>query len=81
VTKLIGLLAAFLTTMSFVPQTIKIIQTQKTDDISTPMYLMLVSGLILWLTYGILRKDRPLILANIVSLIFAGSVLMLKLFY
>lgn len=79
--KLIGFLAAFLTTTSFVPQAIKIIRTGKTEDISATMYSMLVSGIILWLIYGLIKKDWPLILANGVTLFFAGSVLLLKLFY
>ena len=79
--KWIGFVAAFLTTTSFIPQTIKIIHTGKTEDISTGMYSMLVAGIILWLIYGLKKKDGPLIVANIVTLIFSGSVLILKLFY
>ena len=79
--KWIGFVAAFLTTTSFIPQTIKIIDTGKTEDISTAMYAMLVGGILLWLVYGLKKKDWPLILANTVTLIFAGTVLFLKLFY
>ena len=74
-------MAAFLTTTSFIPQAIKIISTGKTEDISTAMYAMLVGGILLWLIYGLKKKDWPLILANTVTLIFAGIVLFLKLFY
>ena len=42
---------------------------------------MLVGGIILWLIYGLKKKDGPLIIANIFTLMFAGSVLILKLFY
>ena len=79
--KWIGFMAAFLTTTSFIPQAIKIISTGKTEDISTAMYAMLVGGILLWLIYGLKKKDWPLILANTVTLIFAGIVLFLKLFY
>ena len=80
-TKWIGFVAAFLTTTSFIPQAIKIISTGKTDDISTAMYAMLVSGIFLWLVYGFRKKDWPLIVANTVTFMFAGIVLFLKLFY
>ena len=76
-----GFVAAFLTTTSFIPQAIKIIRTGETDDISTTTYSMLVGGIILWLIYGLKKKDGPLIIANIFTLMFAGSVLILKLFY
>lgn len=79
--KWIGFVAAFLTTTSFVPQTIKIIHTGKTEDISITMYSMLVAGIILWFVYGLKKNDLPLILSNGITLIFAGSVLLLKLFY
>lgn len=76
-----GFVAAFLTTTSFIPQAIKIIRTGRTEDISTAMYSMLVGGIVLWLIYGLKKKDWPLIVANVVTLIFSGSVLILKLFY
>ena len=79
--KWLGFVAAFLTTTSFIPQTIQIIRTRKTEDISTTMYAMLVGGIILWLIYGLKKKDWPLIVANIVTLLLSGSVLILKLFY
>lgn len=77
----IGLLAALLTTISFLPQVIKSWKIRKTRDISLPMYIILVTGLFLWLIYGILIKDLPLILANLVTLILASSVLFLKIKY
>ena len=75
------LLAASLTTISFLPQIIKIWKTQKTGDISFVMYIILVTGVFLWLIYGFLIKDLPLILANLVTLILVSSVLFLKIKY
>ena len=75
----IGLLAATATTISFLPQVIKSWKTKETRDVSLVMYIILVIGLILWLFYGFLIKDLPLIIANIVTLALAGSVFFLKI--
>ena len=78
---LLGLLAASLTTLALLPQIIKIWRTRKTEDISFIMYVLLVTGVFLWLVYGFLIKDLPLMLANLVTLILASSVLFLKIKY
>ena len=75
----IGYLAAFLTTFAFLPQAIRVITYKKTEDISRNMYIMLVLGIILWLTYGILKNDLPIILANAVTLAFSCIILYYKL--
>ena len=76
---LIGLTAAVCTTASFLPQVIKTLETKRTKDISLVMYAILVVGVSLWLVYGIMIKDLPIILANTVSLIFTAAVLFLKI--
>jgi len=78
-TNYIGYLAAFLTTFSFLPQALKTIKTKNTDSISLLMYLMFVSGVFMWLLYGIIIKDIPLILANIITFILSSSILLIKL--
>ncbi|MDA3870921.1 MAG: SemiSWEET transporter [Candidatus Marinimicrobia bacterium] len=78
---IIGFLAATGTTISLLPQAIKIIKTKHAKDISLGMYLILTTGIFLWLVYGILIKDLPLIVANGISLFFSVSVLILKLIY
>lgn len=75
----LGFAAACLTTGAFFPQVIRSWRTRRTDDISLGMYLMLVIGICLWIVYGVFRRDAPLIVANIVTLFSAGSVLYLKL--
>jgi MtN3 and saliva related transmembrane protein len=77
-TFIIGNMAAILTSVSFLPQAIQVIKTKDTQSISLPMYLMFVIGVILWLTYGILQKDLPLMLANCVTLIFSSIILFYK---
>jgi MtN3 and saliva related transmembrane protein len=75
---LFGLLAAVCTTISFLPQVIKTIKIKETKDISLLMYIVLTIGIILWLIYGILIKDFPIMIANAVTLILAATVLFLK---
>lgn len=76
---IIGLIAATFTTISFLPQAIKIIRTKLTRDLSLAMYSILVIGIFLWLVYGILIKDLPLIIANAITLLFASIILILKI--
>ena len=76
---LLGLAAAFLTTLAFVPQAVKIIRTRHTKDISLWMYILLNIGLVLWLTYGVLLRDPALILANSVTFILTFTILILKI--
>jgi MtN3 and saliva related transmembrane protein len=77
----LGLAAAFCTTVAFVPQVVKTWTTRSTGDISLSMFLVLVIGIVLWLTYGTLLGDVPLIVANAITLILAGIILVLKLRY
>lgn len=77
----IGLTAAFCTTVSFVPQALKIIKTKNTESISLSMYFLFVTGVSLWLVYGIMTHDFPVAIANGITLIFAGSILYFKLRY
>ncbi len=75
----IGMIAASLTTFAFLPQTIKTWRTRKTKDISLPMYLTFIIGMSIWLYYGFMIQSLPLIAGNIVSLVFAIPVLILKI--
>ena len=75
----LGLVAAFLTTISFAPQLIRVVTTKSTKDISRNMYILLVVGILLWLCYGILKQDLPIILSNGTTFIFASIILYYKL--
>lgn len=66
---LIGLAAASCTTWSFLPQVIRLIKTHDARAISLTMYIILTTGVLLWLIYGIIIGDLPLILSNIITLI------------
>jgi MtN3 and saliva related transmembrane protein len=78
-TTAIGLLAALLTTAAFLPQVLHTLATRDTRGISLRMYVIFVVGVLLWLIYGVLTGDLPLILANGVTLLLAGAILVLKL--
>jgi len=78
---ILGLIAAGFTTFAFLPQAIRIIKTRQTRDISLAMYGVLTAGILLWIIYGILIGDLPLILANGITLIFASVILILKIKY
>jgi MtN3 and saliva related transmembrane protein len=75
----IGGIAATLTTCSFIPQVWRVWRTRHTEDISLLMYTLFTVGVALWLTYGVLLGSWPIILANAITLLLAGTVLALKL--
>jgi MtN3 and saliva related transmembrane protein len=58
---------------------IKTWRTRSTTDISLVMFLVLVLGIVLWLIYGALLGDLPLVAANVVTLGLAGTILVLKI--
>jgi MtN3 and saliva related transmembrane protein len=77
----IGFGAAFCTTVAFLPQVIKTWTTRSTKDISLGMFLIFSTGILLWLIYGLLIGDVPLIAANAVTLALALTILGFKLRY
>lgn len=76
---LIGLLAAFCTTIAFLPQVIKTWRTRSTKDISLAMFLVFTTGIFLWLVYGVMLRDVPLIAANGITFVLSGTMLYFKL--
>jgi len=78
---ILGLIAGTLTTIAFLPQVIRSWQTKSTKDVSLGMFLVLVIGIVLWLIYGYLTQDLPLLAANSITLVLASIILMLKLRY
>jgi MtN3 and saliva related transmembrane protein len=78
-TTLIGLTAAVCTTASYLPQLKKCWQTRSADDLSLKMFLILATGIALWVLYGVLQGDAVIILANAVSLCLLGGILYFKL--
>jgi len=78
-TEWIGSTAATLTTTAFIPQAWKVWRTRHTADISLGMYALFTLGVAMWLIYGILLESWPIIIANCITLLLAGLVLVMKL--
>ena len=78
---LLGLSAGSLTTLSFVPQVIKIWRSKSADDISTGMFAIFSAGLVMWLIYGLYLQSLPIIVSNIVTLVLTIIILILKYRY
>ena len=74
-----GYAAALCTTGAYIPQVLRVWRTRSTQDISLKMFLVLVTGLALWLIYGIWKGETPIIAANGISLMLAGIILYFKL--
>jgi MtN3 and saliva related transmembrane protein len=77
----IGLLAGTLTTISFLPQVIRVFKTHSTRDLSLTMFLLFIAGVLLWLIYGILNHQSPIIIANSVTFVLAMIILIAKIIY
>lgn len=75
----VGSVAAFLTTLAFVPQVVKTVKSRSTRDISTAMWSLFCAGVALWLVYGLLIEAWPVIVANVLTLGLAATVLAIKL--
>lgn len=78
---LLGLLAGLLTTAAFVPQVLRTWRTRSANDLSTGMFVVFCSGVALWLIYGILTHDLPVVVANAVTLMLALTILVMKFRY
>jgi MtN3 and saliva related transmembrane protein len=78
---IIGLIAALLTTLSLLPQLIKVYKTKSTKDISTGMFTLFGSGVLLWFVYGVFVNDLPIMVANSLAFIQAAVILFFKAKY
>ena len=76
---LAGYCAAILTTVSFVPQLLRVWRLRSARDISLTMFLAFSLGVFLWLIYGISLHSIPIILANGVTLALSLAILILKI--
>ncbi len=75
----IGFLAALLTTIAYIPQTVKVIKTRDTRSISLGMYATISCGIFRWLVYGVLIGSASLIVCNGLTLVMALVILVMKL--
>lgn len=77
----IGYIAAVMTTIAFLPQAYMTWKTRSVESISLGMYSIFTIGVALWLGYGILTQDWPIIGANLITLLLAGFILGLKVYH
>lgn len=68
-TKIIGISASIFTGISLLPQFIKLIKEKKAENVSFGMIAILFIGLVLWVIYGVFKKDYIIIVANSISLL------------
>lgn len=76
---LLGLIATCFTTSSFVPQVWRIWKTRDVSAISLPSYVIITIGLALWLAYGLLKSDLPLVVANSVMVVLTEAITVMKI--
>jgi MtN3 and saliva related transmembrane protein len=79
--EVIGYIAAALTTASFVPQAWKTFRTKDVSGISLGMYSMFTAGITLWLVYGLMLGAWPIVIANVVTISLACTILAMKIRY
>jgi MtN3 and saliva related transmembrane protein len=77
----IGLAAGILTSVAALPQLIKLIREKRAGDISLAMFFVLLGGLGLWVWYGVLKDDLPLIITNAISFAINAAVVVMSLWY
>jgi MtN3 and saliva related transmembrane protein len=77
----IGYVAGTLTTFAFLPQVSHVWKTKRADDLHIGTLVSFTLGIVLWLAYGIARREPPIILANAVTLLLQAAIIFLKLRY
>ncbi|WP_424813454.1 SemiSWEET family sugar transporter [Roseococcus sp. YIM B11640] len=76
---LLGAAATVASITSFTPQAWKIIKTRDTSSLSTGMYALTVTGFALWLAYGAVLGQWPIMITNAICLLLAAFILTMKL--
>jgi MtN3 and saliva related transmembrane protein len=80
-TEILGFVAAVLTTLCWLPQALKTIRSKDTKSLSLVTQSAFTAGVGLWLVYGLLIGDLPIIFANVVTFVLVTTILVLKLRY
>ena len=78
---IVGSVAGICTAVSMLPQLVKMIVHKKATDIPLPTLIILVTGLALWIYYGVLKKDWPIIVTNSVSLTVSLLIIGFRWYY
>jgi MtN3 and saliva related transmembrane protein len=74
----IGLIAGFLTTISFLPQVIKTWRSRSAHDLSYAMLVIFLIGIGLWTWYGIFIESLPIMVANVSTIVLIGFLILMK---
>jgi MtN3 and saliva related transmembrane protein len=77
----LGYVAAFLTTGAFVPQVLLVWRQRGAPGISTGMYSIFITGVAMWLVYGLALRSWPIIAANAITLMLSSGVLGMKWYF
>ncbi len=78
IANIVGTVAALCSMTSFVPQIVKIWKERDASSVSLRMYLVTVTGFVMWTIYGVLIESWPVTASNVVCLAMSGAVLALK---
>lgn len=76
---LLGYIAATCTTCAFIPQVMHILKTKDTSSISLGMYSIFIMGVFLWMVYGFIVSDLPVMIANAITLLLASIIWFIKI--
>ncbi|MGE8554103.1 MAG: SemiSWEET transporter [Chryseobacterium jejuense] len=78
---LLGIIAGVLTSVSMIPQLVKVVREKNVEDISLLMLLILISGLSLWVWYGFVKNELPIIVSNLFAVLVNISLLICYMIY
>ena len=76
-----GYFAAILTTIAFLPQLIKTLKTKKAEDVSLTTLIMFIVGVLFWIIYGYEISSKPILIANLITLVLNLSILTSKIYF
>tara|TARA_A100001388_G_scaffold36747_1_gene23339 strand:- start:247 stop:537 length:291 start_codon:yes stop_codon:yes gene_type:complete len=79
--EIFGYFAAILTTTAFLPQLIKTLKTKKANDVSLTTLVMFIIGVLSWIIYGYNISSRPILIANLITLILNLLILISKVYF
>jgi MtN3 and saliva related transmembrane protein len=71
----LGYLAGFLTVASFVPQVVRTWRTKQTEALSVGTFALIITAGVAWITYGVIKRDNPVILTNVGMVALNGAIL------
>ena len=74
----VGAGAAICSTASFIPQLGKLIRDRSAEAVSSGMFALTVTAFLLWSAYGLMLRSWPLMVSNLLSLVLASAILLLK---